>query len=201
MSKSKYFFQNRKRNITQNFFEKGLNASTYILFSLKENGKLFLRELPSCYPGFKLMKEVFGVDSYPKFKEETIKTNFYRLRKQGLIVKDSKQKFYCLTDRGKEFISYIKDRYLILKKPWDGKLRIVIFDIPEDKKGWRDWIRQELILLQFQQLQKSVYIGKYPLPESFYKEIEKANLNKYIFIFTIDEVDRKDEILKLLESK
>ena len=67
-------------------------------------------------------------------------------------------------------MSYIENRYLVLNKPWDGKLRIVIFDIPEHKKGWRDWIRQELILLQFQQLQKSVHIGKYPLPESFYKE-------------------------------
>ena len=32
-------------------------------------------------------------------------------------------------------------------------------------------------------------------------EIEKAGMGKYIFIFTIDQVDRKEEILKLLEGK
>ncbi len=90
---------------------------------------------------------------------------------------------------------------MILKKPWDGKLRIVIFDIPEKKKYWREAMRRELSLMQFKQLQRSVYVGKHPLPESFCKEIEEAGLGQYIFIFTVDKVDRKKEILDLLEEE
>ncbi len=203
MPSLEYLFQKRKRSFTQRFFEKGLNAATYILFTLQENGKLFLRELPNSYPQFQIMKEIFGVGykKYPEFKKETIRTNFYRLENQGLIIRDPKQKFYILTNKGEELVSYIKNRYSILKKPWDGKWRIVIFDIPEEKKRWREWIREELVLLQFQQLQKSVYIGKYPLSESFYEEIIKAGLNKYIFVLTVGEIDREEEILKLFKNR
>lgn len=195
-------FQNRKRNLAQRISKHGFNAASCILFSLKEAGEGFLEDLPSSYPGFALMKWTFGVGKYKKkgveFKEATIRTNLRRLIKDGLIAKDPKQKVYCLTDDGKKFVSYIQNRYLILKKKWDGKLRIVIFDIPEKKKHWRRLIREELLLMNYQQLQKSVYVGKYPLPESFCREMEEAGLGSYVFIFTIDKVDRKAEILKML---
>lgn len=202
MPRPEYFFQKKKRSFTQRFFGKGLNAASYILFCLKEGGKDFLRELPSSYPQFKLMKEMFGVERRtPPLKKETIRVNLYRLKKLGLIVKEPKQKIWYLTDQGKEFVSYIENRFLTLKKPWDGKLRIVIFDIPEKKKRWREWLREELLLLQYQQLQKSVYVGKTPLPESLYKEIKKLEIGKYVFVFIVVDFDRKDEILELLEQE
>ena len=189
MVKKEYFFQQKNRSFAQKFFKKGLSASSYILFALQEGGKSFLREMPSSYAPFGFLKDVSGVNPYkkPKLKKETIRTNLYRLKKQGLIEKDSKQKIYCLTDDGKKFIANIKNRYLILKKPWDGKLRLVIFDIPEKKKRWRESIRQELILMQFQQLQKSVYIGKYPVPESLCKEIEDAGIGRILKLLEAEE--------------
>jgi len=199
MQKSEYFFQRKKRSFAQNLFEKGLNAASYILLALRQGGKDFLRELPNSYPEFKLMKETFGVEyKGRRIKEQTIRTNLYRLRKQGLITKDSKKNIWHLTDQGKEVIIYIEDRFLALKKPWDRKLRIVIFDVPEKKKKWREWIREELLLLQYQQLQKSVYVGKTPLPENPYKKIKKSEIGKCVFIFTVVDSDRKDEILKIL---
>ncbi len=203
MPTKRYFFQLKKRNFAQRLFNQGLNAASYILFSLKEGGKDFLRGLPDSYPAFGLMKQMFGVKSYKEltFKKKTIETNLYRLIEDGLISKDPKQKIYHLTDKGKKVVSYVENRYLILKKPWDGKLRIVIFDIPEKRKHWRRIIRQELLLMQFQQLQKSVYVGKYPIPASFIKEIDDAGLRKYIFIFTVDKVDRPEEILNLLKEE
>jgi len=196
-----YFFEKRKRSFTQQFFKKGLNGVSYILLALSEIGEGFLKDLPDCYPGFKLMKDLFGV-SYRgrKIKKETIKVNLYRLKKRGLITQDPKEKYYFLTDEGEEFVSYIKNRFSILKQPWDGKLRIVIFDIPEKKKYWRKWLRDELNLMQYQLLQKSVYIGKHPLPESFYKALIKNYLTEYIFILTIGEIDKKEEILKMFKE-
>lgn len=202
MAKTKYLFQKQRSSFTQKIFENGFNVAAYVLFALKEGAKGFLEELPDSYPGFRLMKEMFEVGRYKKgFNKETIRTNLYRLRKQGLVAKDAKEKVYYLTDKGEKFVAYIENRYSILKKPWDGKLRIVIFDIPEAQKHWREVVRKELILLQFQQLQKSVYVGKYPVPESLYEEIEEAGLGRYIFIFTVDKVDRKEEIVRLLESE
>jgi len=199
MPESEYFFQKKRRSFTQKFFEKGLNAAVYTLFCLKDLGKGFLRDLPSSYPRFDLMKKMFGVEYRGvSFEKQTIRTNFYRLKKQGLIAQDPKQKIWYLTDKGREIVDYIENRYLLLQKPWDRKLRIVIFDIPEKKKRWREWLREELLLLQYHQLQKSVYVGKVPLPESLYKEIKKSPIGRRVFVFTLLDFDRKEEILELL---
>lgn len=196
-----YFFQKKKRSFAQKFFEKGLNGASYILLALSEAGEGFLRDLPSSYPQFKLMKDLFGVDYRGrKIKRETIKVNLHRLKKQGLIAQEPKEKYYFLTDKGEEFVSYIKNRFLILKQPWDGKLRVVIFDIPEKKKEWRKWLREELDLMQFHQLQKSVYIGKHPLPDSFYKAVAKNGLYNYVFVLTAGEIDKKEEILEMFKK-
>jgi len=199
MAKTKYFFQRKKRSFAQKFFDKGLNGSSYVLFGIKEIGKDFLRGLPNSYPALESMKEIFGGDFKMEIKESTVKNSISRLIKQGLVDRESKEKTYCLTEKGEKIVLYIKNSYSILKKSWDGKLRLVVFDIPEEYRYWRSIIRQELSLFQFHQLQKSVYIGKHPLSESFYREIEEGGMDKYIFILTIDKIDRKDEILKSLE--
>jgi|GEM_PF-669132 len=197
-----YLFQKRQRGLAEKIFEKGFNAAAYVLFSLKESGEGFLRSLPSSYPGFALLKDFAGAGyKKPQFKPSTIRSNLFRLQQQGLVAKDPKEKIYFLTEEGKKFTAHVENRYLLLKNPWDKKLRIVIFDIPENKRWWRAIIRDELLAFQYQQLQKSVYIGKYPLPESFRKEIEEGGIGKHIFIFTIDQVDREDDILKLLEDE
>ena len=203
MPETKYFFQRQKRNIAQRFFEKGLNATTCVLFIIGEQGKLLLSEMPSSYPAFGIMKKTFNVYPYNRkqiIKKQTINVSLHRLKKQGLIAQDPKKKVYCLTDKGKELTLYIKNRYAVLTQPWDGKLRIVIFDIPEIRKQWRRRFRQELVLLQFQQLQKSVYIGKHPLPQSLYKDIAEQGFSECIFILTVGDIDRKKKILKMFEQ-
>lgn len=201
-NESQYLFQKRKASFTKRLFTKGLDAASLILIALREMGEMFLEGLPDCYPQFKTIKEIAGVRPYKKikFKGKTLKASLSRLKEQGLVVKDPKKKVYYLTDNGKEFVSYIEDRYEILKKPWDGKVRVVIFDIPEKKRKWRDWLRNELRLLQFKSLQKSVYIGKTPLPESLYKEINQTDLDQYVFIFTMSEFDR-DQIAEILQEQ
>lgn len=201
MTQSKYIFQKKDRKLAKKIFMSGLNASAYILLSLYEAGEVFLEGLPDCYPGFKLMKQMAGVSKYRRynFKKKTITANLSRLKNQGLVAKDPTKKIYYLTPQGKELTMYIEDRYEILKNPWDKKIRIVVFDIPENKKHWRRWLRQELSLMQFERLQDSVYVGKYPLPESFYKDLAENDIEDCVFILTAGEIGRQDKILKLFE--
>jgi len=205
MAKSKYIFQRKKTGFTKRLFTKGLNAGGFILLYFAEVGEAFLEDLPSCYPQFDMMKQLAGVGSYKKgrqewFKKKNLQSTMHRLEKQGLVTKDPKRKIYFLTPEGKNYTSYIKDRYGVLSKKWDGKVRVVIFDIPEKEKRWREWLRNELLLLQYKVLQKSVYIGKAPLPKSFYQEISDADLEDNVFVFTMSEFDRK-QIMKILKGK
>ena len=199
----KYLFQRRKVSFTKKLFEEGLNATGYILFAIKDFSESFpqdlLDELPDCYPGFKILKDMFGCNSKKGFEKNTIRVNIFRLKKEGLIVESENKKFY-LTDKGKEMVVYIKNRYSILEKPWDKKIRLVVFDIQEKKKNFREWFRTELGLLMFKQLQKSVYIGKYPIPDDLYQDLIKNNLFQDVHIFTINEADKQEELMKLLEK-
>lgn len=53
---------------------------------------------------------------------------------------------------------------LSIQKPtrWDGKWRVVIFDVPEKNKKLRDTFRMRLRQMGLYQLQKSVYVSPYP---------------------------------------
>jgi len=203
MEYPKYLFQKRKISFTKRLFEQGLSAGSYVLLSIKDLGEDFTQgfvgELPNTHPGFKLMKDMFGCNSKKKFEKQIIKVSISRLKKQGLV-KQTKNKKLCLTDKGKEMVIYIKDRHSILNKPWDKKIRVVIFDIPEERKHFRKWLRQELSLLLFKSLQKSVYIGKYPIPDDLYQDLIDNNLFQDVHIFTIDNADKEEKLLELLEE-
>jgi len=103
---------------------------------------------------------------------------------------DRKQ-LYQVLDRLKlgKFIETIKDnnraekikvtnsgKYRILKnslenikvkhpKHWDGKYRIIFYDIPENKKKIRDALRRKLKEIGFVEFQKSVFVFPYPCKE------------------------------------
>ena len=55
----------------------------------------------------------------------------------------------------------LEDLKLNKTPTWDGLFRMVIFDIPESKKGTREMFRRKLKELEFQQLQKSVFVTPY----------------------------------------
>ena len=55
------------------------------------------------------------------------------------------------------------DNLMITKPPkWDKKWRLVMFDIPEDRRKSRSNLSQKLRQLNFYQLQKSVWVYPYP---------------------------------------
>ena len=200
----KYLFERRKTNLAKRIFEKGLDVTGYVLFALKDFSEDltydFLENLPNSYPEFRILKMMFGIDKKRKFNKSTIRINLSRLIAQGLVAEDENQKFF-LTAQGEEIVAYIKNRYSVLNKPWDKKIRIVIFDIPEYRRRARVWLRKELLLLKFKPLQKSVYIGKYPIPDELYQDIIKNEIFKDVHIFTMDKADKEKDILKLLESE
>lgn len=68
-----------------------------------------------------------------------------------------------LTEKGnKKVLQYRLNELKIKKTPeWDGLFRVIIFDIPEKKKGVREMFRRKLKELEFQQLQKSVFVIPY----------------------------------------
>jgi len=106
-------------------------------------------------------------------RQRNLKTISY-LKSAGYLRPISQTK--CeLTDLGK--ISVLRE--LIKRRRSDGKLRIIIFDIPEDLKRNRNFFRRHLVNLGFKMEQKSVWYSKIPCEDLVELVINYHHLNKY----------------------
>lgn len=79
------------------------------------------------------------------------------------IQKNNKgQKLVKITNKGKLFLDKNSRKKLDKPGKWDGKYRIIIFDIKETRKLTRDKIRNQLKVWGFRKLQASVWVYPYP---------------------------------------
>src|SRR3989344_1326066 len=121
----------------------------------------------------------------------------YNLKRSGYVKKKEKnnQSFFHLTPKGKlQIMKYLHLEMLKTKK-WDGHWRIVIFDLPESLKKWREYLRNELKSnLGFYPLQESVYITPHPVTGELDQLLKEWNLRKYFRYLTVTEIDRVDEL-------
>lgn len=120
----------------------------------------------------------------------------YRLQKDGLIEKNKnshKKSYWLITKKGKEKFKKLKElkEKIIPKRDYpiekENNLKIVIFDIPEEYRKKRDWLRESLIRLKFSMLQKSVWIGKNKLPQEFLTDLKELEILPYIEIFSVNK--------------
>lgn len=143
-----------------------------------------------------LIAERQGIRAKKTIKKEK-KQNFYdflyRLRKDRLIMEAKKDKgcFVKITSKGKEILKGLRLKKAnalptaSYKTENDNLLKIIIFDIPEEERRKRDWLRSALKRLEFNMLQKSVWAGKIKLPQEFLVDLDKLNLLPCVEIFAI----------------
>lgn len=113
------------------------------------------------------------------------------LKKKGYIKIKSLEpnEGMVLTSKGAGKILKISLRQLERRKRKDGKWIMVVFDIPEKLRRSRDFLRQILQSLGFKFLQKSIWVCPYDVLEKLQKIIQKINLEKYVKIFLIQEIE------------
>lgn len=121
------------------------------------------------------------------------------LKRQGYIKTyvENKEKFIELTAKGVAHAKNIFIEDLKIPKPekWDGKWRVVIFDIPEENRHHRDVFREKLINMGFIQIQKSVYVFPFECARevSFIAEILK--IEKEVTILISEIIQGEDKII------
>ncbi|MEK7533642.1 MAG: hypothetical protein AAB542_04370 [Patescibacteria group bacterium] len=98
-----------------------------------------------------------------------LRRSLARLHKRKLVetADDGEVQTVMLTELGKRrILKYALDELTIPKpKHWDGKWRMIIYDVDERKKKLRDIFRCALQTLGFYKLQGSIWIYPYPCEE------------------------------------
>lgn len=74
------------------------------------------------------------------------------------------------------------------KKRKDGRWIMIIFDIPEKRKGARDLLRGALLDLGYEMLQQSVWMCAYDVWKETEEAVREYRLILYVQIFLIEEL-------------
>lgn len=64
---------------------------------------------------------------------------------------------------------------------------IVAFDITETERKRRDWLRSCLVGFGFSQLQKSVWVGNWGIPEEFLRDLKDLKMFPCVHIFSVSK--------------
>jgi len=146
-----------------------------------------------------------SVDGYVRFEDFTYNSYIYakgydrilsksglskaisRLKENGLIekqVKSDNEIIFQLTDQGKSFILESSQDV----SAWDGKWRIVLFDIPEQKRVIRNLFRRNLKKWGFKPLQKSVWVSKHDVYTKLEGYIKELGIEKWVSIIETNKI-------------
>lgn len=118
------------------------------------------------FPGVGVLYREFKKEQWEKARRRgTLRSTIKRLEKQSIVSwkEINGETQLVLTEDGKKKTLQFQVDNLQIKKPekWDGLWRLVIFDIPEDKRLARGIFRKKLKELEFTQLQRSVFASRY----------------------------------------
>jgi hypothetical protein len=95
-----------------------------------------------------------------------------------------------LTNAGRlELLKYQLGEKVIKSHEWDGKWRVVIFDIKEWNRGLRDALRRELNGLGFIKLQHSVWISPHECEEVIAMLKANFRIGKDVLYLTVEKVE------------
>lgn len=133
---------------------------------------------------------------WERFNQSRLKFLLKRLYQQKVV--DFKntdgQTIIILTEKGKKkILSYQLEKIMIEKPPkWDGKWRVIIYDIKKERKILGDIFRRFLQKMQFIKLQKSVYLTPYPCDEQIEFLRQYYGLGEEILYLVAQKIENEE---------
>ncbi|TSD03921.1 MAG: hypothetical protein Greene071436_226 [Parcubacteria group bacterium Greene0714_36] len=172
-----------------------------LLEYLAESGPFIIDTLIPPHHKSRLARALLGLDGRRYVSRASAKHSYSsilnRLKREGLVVRSGPRSkaAWRITPKGhtnlqkrekRERKSVRRLTYDTLP-PEDGTVRLITFDIPEKQRAKRDWLRMELLACGYALLQRSVFIGKRPLPHALLELMETLQLSAYVHIVGIDK--------------
>ena len=118
-----------------------------------------------------------------------------RMMKQGWLQseKQDNRSYYFLTEQGISRIEEAGNRIFKLNPiEWDGKWRVLMYTIPEEKRHIRDELRQELLWSGFGSFSNACWISPNNLEKEVKLLIEKYDISEYVDFFISEYIGPKD---------
>lgn len=118
--------------------------------------------------------------------EQAVRAAISRMNKQGWVQASKKgnKSYYRLTAQGVKRINEAAKRIFKWQpEEWDGRWRLLMYTIPEDKRYVRDALRQEILWSGFGMLANGLWISPNRLEEEVNSLIVKYDIQSYVHFF------------------
>ena len=127
-----------------------------------------------------------------------VKGTLARLKEYGYVAYEGKGQDMRirLTEKGERFAALMEDGGVAIQKPkrWDGKWRVLIFDISESKKALRNKVRSTLVTLGFVRLQDSVWVHPYDCEDFILLLKADFKIGKEVLYIIADKIENDKEL-------
>lgn len=184
--------QRKRERITQDVFLDILKAGTTLAVSLVA-------------PNAIKMLDSFSKDKkeWNRYYRSSLEKQTVKLWRKGIVeVKKGKEGYnVIITDKGKkEILKYDVDNLTIpSQNQWDGKWRMVLFDIESGHEVERKLFRRKIKTMGFFRMQKSVYV--YPFP--CYKQIqflrEIYSIPHSVKLATVEHLENDEDLRRVFQ--
>lgn len=165
-------------------------------------------------------KRAISLDALKKEVENTIKGSYMsknrpeyaisrsikNLAGEGLVecFQTDCQSYFRLSEEGRKRLNNnaIDDDTAIVTNNWDGYWRIIILDLPEERKNEREALRYLLKKAGFVCMKNSVWISMYPYENLFTNIKKDLGLSSEMMIIVTDKIDQetKKEFLNSIKK-
>ena len=173
----------------------GIGASHAILFTLFLGAAVVA---PGGVAGtLKVIEEIIEGKKVPLYEQNQIDRALRYLKSRKLIhIQMQYQKeVFSLTKLGYFRTKKLLKSFCIQKpKKWDGKWRMVVFDIPVSKKNTADLFRNQLKNLGLANLQKSIWIHPYDCRDQVYYLAGNLFIKPYVRYIVAEEVTGEQDL-------
>ena len=172
---------NKKISIQKTIFKTLSRKKATSFDSLKEKVKNIIKD-----PHSSEKKSIYAISRSIK-----------KLTEDGLIesFQSEYQTYFRLSDEGKKRLNYnsLDNDTTLVSNNWDGYWRIIILDLPEERKKEREALRYLLKKANFVCIKNSVWISMFPY-EYLFKNIKKdLGLSSEMMIIITNNLDEETE--------
>ena len=130
---------------------------------------------------------MFGIPIFESYKKQTLKNSIYALKQEGYI--ELRNGTAAISAKGRKYIEKKLDSLTDFVSPFQKdspKNLIVMYDVPEEKKAEREWLRFHLKKFGYEMIQRSVWVGPSPLPADFVEYVKKIDLRDKVKTFKLE---------------
>jgi CRISPR-associated endonuclease Cas2 len=137
-------------------------------------------------------KQLFFAELREYLEErEKLSKLIYKLKREGFILEDKKNKKLILTKKGKLKLRFLKNKRSVKEtknnesNQKDKDVIVVIYDVPESEYKRRHQLRNLLVNAGFSFIQKSVWIKQGKITDDFINFLKDLEVLHYVQIFKI----------------